>query len=149
MRRGSNTFARRLSCPEVAKLAARALVKHGFNATRAAKELRPHLTEQSARKTGSRMISTPAVLAEVERLMEDKGLGERNSKEFIDRLWDWFLGEDKALKQTAARILGRGYVQERLEVSPPQVIFVEGLADIVGGITGEPIEEGGEEHGGA
>lgn len=149
MRRGSNTFARRLSCPDVAKLAARALVKHSFNATRAAKELRPHLTEQSARKTGSRMIRTPAVLAELEKLMDDKGLGERNSQRFIQQLWEWFEGQDRALKQTAARILGRGYIKEILEVSSPTVIRFEGFEDIMGGITGEPTEEVKKEHGDA
>jgi hypothetical protein len=64
----------------MAPLAARALVRHSMNATRAAKELRPHLTEQSARKTGSRMIHTPAVLAELEKLTDDRGLSERNTK---------------------------------------------------------------------
>jgi len=76
---------RRLGCPDVARLAAHALVKHSFNATRAAKEIRPHLTEQSARKTGSRMIRTPAVLAELEKLMEGKGLGERNAERFVQQ----------------------------------------------------------------
>jgi hypothetical protein len=112
----------------MATLAAHALIKHSMNATRAAKELRPHLTEQSARKTGSRMIHSPAVQAELEKLMNDAELSEQNSKRFLDELWNWFLGEDKALKQTAARILGRGYIAEKMEVIPPPApIRIEGL----------------------
>ena len=96
----------------MAPLAARALVKHSMNATRAAKELRPHLTEQSARKTGSRMIHSPAVLAELQKLTDESGLSERNAKVYLDKLWDWLLGDDQALKLTAARLLGRRYLKE-------------------------------------
>jgi hypothetical protein len=101
-----------------------------MNATRAAKELRPHLTEQSARKTGSRMIHSPAVLVELEKLMNDRGPNEHNADRFRDVLWSWFLGEDKSLKQTAARILGRGYIREKMEViSPPARLWVDGMDD--------------------
>lgn len=50
---------RRFSCPEVAKIAARALIKHGMNASAAARELRRHLSEKSAAVVGARMIRTP------------------------------------------------------------------------------------------
>jgi hypothetical protein len=112
----------------MATLAAHALIKNCMNATRAAKELRPHLTEQSARKTGSRMIHNVAVQAELEKLMDDKGLNERTSERFLKELWDWFLGDDPALKQTAARILGRGYIAEKMGMNPPPApLQIEGL----------------------
>jgi len=122
----------------MATLAAQALIKHSMNATRAAKELRPHLTEQSARKTGSRMIHTPAVQAELEKLMDARGLNERNADRFLEELWAWLLGEDNALKQTAARILGRCYVTERMEVSPPPAALrIEGMdEDAIRNLTG-------------
>jgi hypothetical protein len=127
----------------MATLAAQALIKHSMNATRAAKELRPHLTEQSARKTGSRMIHTPAVQAELEKLMDARGLNERNADRFLEELWTWLLGEDNALKQTAARILGRCYVTERMEVSPPPAALrIEGMdEDAIRALTGMEPEQ--------
>ena len=125
-------LARRWSSPEVAPLAARALVKHSMNSTRAAKELRPHLTEQSARKTGSRMIHTPAVLIELDKIMSGQGVSERNCEKFRDRLWEWFLSTEEGKEAnerrlTAARLLARCYITEKLEVSTPPAPRIEGL----------------------
>src|SRR2546427_5554771 len=93
-----NSFGRRWTSRPMAALAARALIKNSMNATRAARELRPHLTEQSARKTGSRMIHTRAVQAELEKLTNAEGLNEQNADRFFEELWNWLLGEDNALK---------------------------------------------------
>jgi hypothetical protein len=124
----------------MATLAAHALIKHSMNATRAAKELRPHLTEQSARKTGSRMIHTPAVQAELEKLTNPEGLNDHNADRFFEELWNWLLGEDNALKQTAARILARCYIKEGMDVNaPPAPLQIEGLdEDAIRALTGEP-----------
>jgi hypothetical protein len=122
----------------MATLAAHALIKNSMNATRAAKELRPHLTEQSARKTGSRMIHTPAVQAELEKLTNAKGLNERNADGFFEEIWTWLLGEDNSLKLTAARILARCYIKEGMDVSdPPTPIQIEGMdEDAIRALTG-------------
>jgi hypothetical protein len=136
-------LGRRWSSPPMAALAAQALIKHSMNATRAARELRPHLTEQSARKTGSRMIRTPAVQAELEKLTSTRGLNEHNADRFLDELWSWLLGDDNAMKLTAARILGRLYVTERMEASPPHEPFrIEGIdEDAIRVLTGEGPEQ--------
>jgi hypothetical protein len=124
----------------MATLAAHALIKNSMNATRAAKELRPHLTEQSARKTGSRMIHTPAVQAELEKLTNAGGLDEKNSGRFFEELWNWLLGEDHALKVTAARILARCYIKEGMDGStPPAPLQIDGMdEDLIRVLTGEP-----------
>jgi len=112
----------------MATLAAHALIKNSMNATRAARELRPHLTEQSARKTGSRMIHTPAVQEELEKLTNTRGLNEQNADRFMEELWNWLLGDDNALKQTAARILGRCYMKAGMDVgAPPTPLQIEGM----------------------
>ncbi len=74
----SRRNGRGLSCPKVANLAARALICHGFNATRAAKEIRPYLTDQSAKKVGHRMMNNPVVQEEIERQLQPRGLDERS-----------------------------------------------------------------------
>jgi hypothetical protein len=83
----SRANGRRFSCAETAKLAARALIKHGLNATQAALELRPHLTTESARTVGSRMMKTPEVLAELEAQMVPYGLDEKSKNRFVQILW--------------------------------------------------------------
>jgi hypothetical protein len=132
-------FGRRWSSPEIAPLAARALLKHSMNATRAAKELRPHLTQQSARKTGSRLIHTPAVLEQLERLTNES---ERNAQAFVDSLWKWMdrLNEvqesngtpsrrELALGLQAARLLARIYLRGMLDAAPTGSFHIDGLDD--------------------
>ena len=131
---------RRFSTPEVARQAAAILVKNSFNATAAARELRPHLAESSAQKTGERMLNTPAVMHEVAKLMDKP---QRNAKVYVDRLWDWFEGEDKDLAQTAARLLRHGYIGERTEekeVSKP-VLLIDGLREGMERMLGQPLPD--------
>jgi hypothetical protein len=139
-------FGRRWSSPEVAPLAARALLKHSMNASRAAKELRPHLTAQSAHKTGSRMIHAPAVLAELEKLTNES---ERNAKAYIDSLWASFERlealADSSSKVSrhelqagllAARILARLYIRDRFEATPPPAFHIDGLDEGIRNLVG-------------
>jgi type II secretory pathway component PulK len=113
-----------------------------MNATRAAKELRPHLTEQSARKTGSRLIHTPTVLEQLERLTNESGLSERNAQAFVDSLWKWMdrLNEvqqsngtpsrhELALGLQAARLLARIYLRGMLDAAPSGGFRIDGLDD--------------------
>jgi hypothetical protein len=117
---------RRFSCPDTAKLAARALIKHGLNATQAALELRGHLTAESARTVGNRMMKTPQVLAELEKQMSPRGLDEKSKDRYVQLLWDWLEGTDKMKAQTAARILGKGFISERISVEAPEELRIEG-----------------------
>lgn len=78
------------------------------------------------------MIHTPAVLSELEKLVSVQGLSERNGESFKDRLWEWLLSteEGKEANQrrlTAARILARVYITDRLEESPPEPFQIEGI----------------------
>lgn len=120
---------RRFSCPETAKLAARALIKHGLNATQAAMELRPHLTTESARTVGSRMMKTPQVLEELEKQMSPRGLDEKSKDRYVKILWEWLEGTDRPKAQTAARILGKGFIGERIEIEEPTVLRIEGFEE--------------------
>jgi hypothetical protein len=76
------------------------------------------------------MIHNASVQAELEKLMDARALNEQNADRFLEELWSWFLGNDKALKQTAARILGRGYIGGSTKVIPPPAPFwVDGMDD--------------------
>ena len=142
-------LGRRWSSPEMAPLAARALVKHSMNATRAAKELRPHLTEQSARKTGSRMIHTPAVQAELNKLLNDDSPSERSFQRFVDTLWERFeelniaaTSDAKVPREVlrlgilAANLLARIYRKEMIALSQPVTLQIEGLDEELRNLTG-------------
>lgn len=120
---------RRFSCPDTAKLAARALIKHSLNATQAVIELRPHLTAESARTVGSRMMKTPQVLAELEIQMSPRGLDEKSKDRYVHILWDWIEGSDRTKAQTAARILGKGFISERISVDQPEELRIEGFEE--------------------
>ena len=142
-------LGRRWSSPEMAPLAARALIKHSMNATRAARELRPHLTEQSARKTGSRMIHTPAVIAELQNLLNNDGPSERNFQRFLDTLWDHLERLNNAVASgakvpreilrlgiVAANLLARIYRKEMIAMSQPATLCIDGLDEGLRNLTG-------------
>jgi phage terminase small subunit len=125
---GKKSLGRRWSSPTMAKLAARSLIKHSMNATQAAKELRPHLTEQSARSTGRRMMNTPEALEELEKLAP-LGLDEASRDQYVKILWSWLQGEDKEKAQTAARILGKAFISDKLQIEQVEPLRIEGIEE--------------------
>ena len=138
------------SNPLLAKVAARALIKNNLNATRAAKELRPHLTDQSARTTGRRIMNTPEVLNELEKQLGPQGLDDKSREKYVQTLWSWFLGPDKEKAQTAARILGRGFIGDKIQVDKPETLqisgFEEGVKRMLGPVEGADPEDRGPVH---
>lgn len=128
-----------LSNPRMAKMAAETIVCCGFNATRAARELRPDL--KAHRNFAHRLMREPAVKKEIERIMEKP---TRNPERFMELMWDWLEvdGTDLTksqveMKQTAARILAKGYVSDRKPDAPARPMHVDGLDEGMTSLTGE------------
>ena len=56
------------------KIFARSYIKNGLNATKAAKELKPYLVDQSAKTAGHKMLKRPEVQTEIQVLMAAQGI---------------------------------------------------------------------------
>lgn len=121
-----------LDNPRMARMAAETIVCCGFNAARAARELRPDL--KAHRNFAHRLMREPAVKKEIERIMSKP---ERNPERFMELMWDWLEVEgidlsksQVEMKQTAARILAKGYVGDKKAspVNEKPMVF-EGLSE--------------------
>lgn len=128
-----------LDNPRMAKMAAETIVCCGFNATRAARELRPDL--KAHRNFAHRLMREPAVKKEIQRIMEKP---TRNPERFMELMWDWLEVDSTDLsksqvemKQTAARILAKGYVSDRKPDAPARPMHVDGLDEGMTSLTGE------------
>lgn len=137
-----------LSNPRMAKMAAETIVCCGFNATRAARELRPDL--KAHRNFAHRLMREPAVKKEIERIMQKP---DRNPEKYMDSLWAAIELYEDYLKrgetppkhavevaQTAMRLLGRGFISDRKPDVPIRPLLVEGMEEGMGNLTGEKIQ---------
>ncbi len=130
-----------LNSPLVAKLAARALIKHSMNASAAARELRPHLTEGSARKFGQRMLRNAAVQAALEHELAPRGMDERSRDRYVAEMWSWLYGPDEPRKLAAARILGRAFIGSKVDTNDVVELRISGFEEGVRYMLSDPENE--------
>jgi hypothetical protein len=102
------------------RIAAQALVYHGFDLKKAVAELRPDLKTYAS--FGARLLACEEVQKEISIIMNRT---ERNAQKFADLMWDWTEKEllpgpdgeisraDIDLKLTGARILAKGYITDK------------------------------------
>lgn len=136
-----------LDNPRMAKMAAETIVCCGFNATRAARELRPDL--KAHRNFAHRLMREPAVKKEIEKIMSQK---ERNPEKYMDSLWaaielyeDYLTRNEVPPKhvvevaQTAMRLLGRGFISEKgAAKTPSKPMVIAGVGAEINNLTGDP-----------
>lgn len=145
-----------LSDPRAARMAAEAIILYGLNYERAAREIRPDLAGEQHNYFARKLRTSRHVQRELEKLMSTP---ERNASRFVQLMWDWLEVEgieheigngqkvkllDKAsieMKQTAARILARGYINEKAADKPAGAPMVLDIGrDGVAALTGEKLD---------
>lgn len=131
------------------RIAAQAIVYHQFDPKVVVAVLRPDL--KCYRLFFAKLMDEPAVRQEIEAIMSRT---ERNAQKFMKLMWDWVEEEgveldvaggkvkqltkqQAELKQTAARILAKGYVSDRKPDAPARPMHVDGLDEGMTSLTGE------------
>lgn len=93
-------------------------------------------------------MKTPQVLEELEKQMTPHGLDEKSKDRYVEILWEWLEGADGQKAQTAARILGKGFIGEVVSVEPLEVLpirdYDKGVAQMLGTVE-EQVEREKEE----
>lgn len=127
-----------------ARMAAEAIVLYGLNYERAARDLRPDLTTRGQQNYFAlKLRKSRHVKRALEKLMSTP---ERNATKFLDIMWNWLEAPpsesplDKTAHEqrlTAARVLARGYINEKAADKPtgaPMVLDIgnEGVAALTG-----------------
>jgi hypothetical protein len=130
-----------IDSPEQAKAFAEILIKNGFNAAIAAKEWRPHLSDESARRVGNRCAKHPAVVDALAAISLDSSVNE-NADGYKKTLWAFVrkLRAEAAagtatrstieLGSLALKLLQKAYIVEQTEEKSQQTIRFEGLGDV-------------------
>ena len=86
-------------------------------------------------------MKTPEVLKELEEQMCPRGLDEKSKDRYVQILWEWMEGSDRMKAQTAARILGKGFIGEKLSLEEPEELRIVGYEEGLRLMLGEPPRE--------
>lgn len=151
MANGGHGRKRSLSDPVMARATAVELVANGFDAAKAMKKVRPHLSDASVNAHAYKLLHEPEVLREIEKIMAKT---EKTAKQFIDEtteVWDMFLGElragkvpEKSLENAGLachRTLSKLHMIDKSDAvkTPPTMTFGNidetELANLTGGVT--------------
>lgn len=122
------------SLPIAARKFAIAFVTSGFDEYKAIRKLLESVGKEATSRSdyevadmARKAMENVSVKAEIQRMFLDAGLDEEHGKKFVTMLWEWMCGDDLALKQTAARILGKAFIAERVVVDKPEDLKLAGL----------------------
>ena len=129
--RETGRLGRGFSDPNVARRAAHLLIKHGMNAGAAAKELRPNTlkTSGSIDNAGWRLMNTPEVQIELEKLIARDGVSLSDRDRFVAKLKEMFHDGTIEEQRIAAPILSKLYIVDSSKTEQSQTIRIAGLSE--------------------
>lgn len=118
-----------VSNPKVAEYVATAAIKNQMDMQRAVKEIAPTLSPSKAAEVADSLEKNPAVQESIQRALEADGLDEHSRDVYVRRIWDWFLNGNKDQQLTAARILQRAFIAEKVDPNRPQELVIRNYAE--------------------
>jgi hypothetical protein len=134
----------------IARRVAVAFVRNGFDTKKTMAELAPGLVNPHA--LSAKLMAEPGVRHEIGILMDRIEKKENRAELFLKKMWEWLESEgqevngvkiltkaDIEMKQTAARILAKGYIREKgpMEKDSAPPIVIEGLGEQIQNLTGD------------
>lgn len=115
--------------PQVAAHFARATVMNNMDMEAAVKVLAPELTPGQAADMAETLEGSSVVKVAIERELAKRGLDEQSKTAFVEKMWQWLEGtEGEKRAMTAARILGKGFISERIDVNKPADLPIRDLS---------------------
>jgi hypothetical protein len=148
--------------PKVAAHVAKVAIKHAMDMEGAVKEIVPDATPAEAKKLVMTLEGSPTVKKAVAEELVNAGLDENAKKVYVNQIWDWFQAPNKAAESpiltpegtrdykaelrrlevmkefalTAARILSKAFIAEKIEdnrLQPLKIVgFEEGVKRLMG-----------------
>jgi hypothetical protein len=114
----------------VSNFVADVAVRNGLDMERAVEEMRPELPPAQVAETAQTLQCDPNVKAAIEKALEKRGLDEASKAHFVSILWKYAESidlNDEKKTLAAWRILGRGFVAEKVVVDKPEALPLAGL----------------------
>lgn len=159
--------------PKVAEYVAKVALKNELDMEKAVKEMRPEASAEQVKRMSQTLQESPTVQKAIEFELKNAGLDDASAKEYVKRIWGWFdlanqaqeeiwVEEDGVAKRdykletrrmeaaqqyaiTAARILQKAFISEKVEDTTPKALRIGGYEEGVRkmmGMTEESPEEG-------
>lgn len=126
--------------PATAEHVATMMLKHQMDARGAVQEMVPGLTPAEVSVTAQKIESAPQVRAAIEKALEASGLDDQSKKRYVQMMWEWLTGNDPMKAQCAARILGKAFIGERIDVNKPEPLQIVGFDEGVSRLLSDPDE---------
>ena len=107
-------------------------IKNALDMEKTVEELKPELSPTQVAVTAQKLENDPRVKAAIEKDLQKRGLDEKSKKHFVELLWRYAESEDPAdeKRQLAAlRLLGRGFIGEKIDVDAPQELKISGFEE--------------------
>jgi hypothetical protein len=115
--------------PQVAAHVARSAVMHNMDMEAAVKEMAPELSAGEAADVAEKLEGAVQVKVAIEKELAKRGLDEQSKVAFVDKMWRWLEGQEGEKRAlTAARILGKGFISERIDVNKPMDLPIRDLS---------------------
>lgn len=114
----------------VSNLVANAAVQNGLDMEKTVRELRPELPPAQAAIVAEELQHDPNVQQAIQKTLQKRGLDEASKEHFVSILWRFAESNDvnDERKTLAAwRILGRGFIAEKVVVDKPEELRLTGL----------------------
>lgn len=119
----------RVGNPKVANLIANAAIKNALDLPAAVAELKPDFTPSQVANVAEELERSPQVQAAIQQGLQKRGLDGQSRERFVEILWKYAEDADAANeKRTLAawRILGRGFIGDKIEQTVIEPLRIEG-----------------------
>jgi hypothetical protein len=114
--------------PVVADFIATAAIKNQLDMSRTVKEIAPDLSVVKAAEVAQQLEKHPGVQESIQKALEAEGLDDKSREVYVRKIWDWFLNGNKDQSLTAARLLGRAFIVEKVDTNRPQELIIRNYA---------------------
>jgi len=119
--------------PMAARMFANAYIVSGFDEYGAVRILLDTVgksrSDLEVANVARRAMACHAVQEEITESLKKAGLDDEHKKNYVAILWEWLKSPDTDLKQTAARILSKAFISERVQIEKPESLKIEGLEE--------------------
>lgn len=120
----------RYNHPAYSRIVARAILKHAFDYSAVVSELAPWVKSARIREElADRIEQSEVVRAALEKELESRDLGDGSKRAFVEKMWDWLTNGTEKERITAARVLGRGFIGEKVTTDKPEELPIAGFDD--------------------
>jgi hypothetical protein len=118
--------------PRVAEFVAGVAVKNALDMEKAVTEIKPELSPVEVAITAYRLEQDPHVQKAIQKTLQKRGLDSESKNYYVQRLWEFFESTDPADEKRqlqAMRILGRGFIAEKVQVDKPEELKIHGFEE--------------------